>query len=159
MAEQEGEEKVKKYYFAYGSNMKLKCLQEWCKIKEYQINLKNPFPTELIDYEPIFNKRSTKWDWAMNIVKSQTGDSVWGVLFETDEDFIEKLDEKEKGYVRIEVEVLNSEGELVKATTYIAKAEDRQKPNKKYIDIIIEGANEQGLPKEYITDYLMPYAK
>jgi len=85
-----------------------------------------------------------------NIRISEKG-SVHGILYDiTEEDFI-KLDEREGGYTRKEINVILSNGEKIKAFAYFAESTnvfDGLLPSRGYIELICESADL--LPKEYL---------
>lgn len=61
-------------YFAYGSNMNSKDLQEWCNKKDLKIILKNPRVAKLIDYKLDFTHYSaTRGGGVADIVKFNGG--------------------------------------------------------------------------------------
>lgn len=145
-------------YFAYGSNMNSKELNEQCNKKGYKINLKNPKVAKLLGYElkfTYFSKMSRKCGVA-DIVKSKNSE-VWGVLFETDENSLKDLDKKEgviiKAYRRISLIVDVENTPVTDVISYeVVNKEQGLKPSKEYLRIIIEGVKENKLPEGYIKD-------
>ncbi len=81
-------------------------------------------------------------------------DVVWGVVFEIDKTEKTVLDEKESlgyGYDEKVVELKALSGETIMAFTYCAILIDPQvKPFSWYTHHVLTGAEENGLPKEYI---------
>lgn len=84
---------------------------------------------------------------------ARKGDFVWGVLFELDAADKPTLDRAEglgNGYVEQRVEIATDRGS-VKALAYIATAKDSSvRPYHWYKALVIAGAREHGLPREYV---------
>jgi cation transport regulator ChaC len=85
-------------------------------------------------------------------------DVVWGVVFEINKAEKHVLDEKESlgyGYDEKVVELTTSSGETMTAFTYCAILIDPQlKPFRWYTHHVLTGAEENGLPGEYIEKIL-----
>jgi gamma-glutamylcyclotransferase len=137
-------------YFAYGSNMNLEWVKERCPgSRPLRI-------ATLHDYLLSFRYPSTSWPGggACDIVRCK-GSLVWGVLFEVSEADLQVLDDYEDvaqgGYRRIPVAV-NSEGFLHNAISYevVEKLPQNLKPVDGYLDLVIAGAEQNGLPRGYI---------
>src|ERR1700739_1246739 len=71
-----------------------------------------------------------------------------------------KLDEAEgvgSGYEHAMVTVINDKGRRQKVLTYLAHPDyidDRLKPYGWYMDLVLAGGREHGLPPEYIAEYI-----
>jgi len=105
-----------------------------------------------MDKKIAFNKISSDRSGKTNIIDSENS-VVLGVLFGVDEKDIAKLDEFEKGYERKEVTVLSADDQLIHAFTYISsQTNDVLKPYDWYLDLLIQGAEENGLPDEYVEN-------
>jgi hypothetical protein len=137
-------------YFAYGSNMNLKWMEERCPgSRPLRI-------ATLHDYLLSFRYPSTSWPGggACDIVRRK-GSLVWGVLFEVSEADLQALDDYEDvaqgGYRRLPVTV-SSEGFLHNAISYevVEKLPQNLKPVDEYLDLVIAGAEQNGLPRGYI---------
>lgn len=110
---------------------------------------------KLADYELEFPRASKKRGCGVASITERPGSDVYGVLFNlSDEDFV-KLDRAEGvavgAYTReqVEVEALDTVRHL--AQTYIAvRADSPPLPSREYLDILILGAIEHGLPPEYV---------
>ena len=139
-------------YFAYGSNMLSKRLQDPKRC---------PSATSigvavLPGYELRWHKRSRKDGSAKcDIVECRLPeDSVHGVLYAISEAEKPRLDREEglyHGYEQIEVEVLRA-GEPIRALTY--KATDINsalKPYSWYRALVVTGAREHRLPAAYVA--------
>jgi gamma-glutamylcyclotransferase len=136
-------------YFAYGSNLAPRIMEEWCPGADYL------GPARLDGFRLAFLRRSTRWKAGAADVIEQDGHAVWGALYAVGEDEIDALDAKEfvaaSGYRRREV-VVHHDGSPVAAATYevVDKADDEQTPNAEYLALMLEGATERGLPEEWI---------
>jgi len=146
-------------YFAYGSNMKLEWMEERCPdSRPLRI-------ATLHDYLLSFRYPSTSWPGggACDII-SRKGSLVWGVLFEVSEADLQALDDYEDvaqgGYRRLPVAV-NSEGFLHNAISYevVEKLPQNLRPTEGYLDLVIAGAEQNGLPRGYIESIRQLAAK
>ncbi|MCX8076476.1 MAG: gamma-glutamylcyclotransferase [Aquificaceae bacterium] len=140
------------FYFAYGSNMNLQQMKERCSNSaEF---LKRAY---LEGYKFVYDGySSTRNGSVANIVKEE-GSVVWGALYRIDEDCLKKLDEYEgypKFYRRDELIVKDDYGNEYKAWVYLRKPQGEGKPSKKYMNIVVIGAIQCGLPEHYIMEYL-----
>jgi len=137
-------------YFAYGSNL-----------STARIHVSNPSARKvdvgkLTDYRLDFDYFSLRWKGAAATIMPEKGHHLYGVLWELDNEHLESLDIQEgveKGIYEVhpvQVEIPN--GELIQARCYklIQPPEKDKRPSKVYLDVILKGANENGLPEEYI---------
>lgn len=132
-------------YFAYGSNMQQKRLRS--RIGPVKVKSR----AFLRDWQMVFNKRSIDGSGKANLVESP-GAVTWGVLYEIDAQDFKKLDGIEGGYDRVPVRVWTPDGNAVEAVTYIStNITDDPRPYKRYKDLLISGARENGLPGDYIA--------
>lgn len=137
------------YYFAYGSNLSIRRLQQRvpsalliCTACLFQHQLK-------------FHKRhrdgSAKADCFASAVES---DHVWGAVFAINRDEKEQLDRAEglgAGYEIKAVTVEGNDGARIEAFTYVATdIVDGRKPYTWYKQHVVIGASEVGLPEEYL---------
>ncbi|HEX6458542.1 MAG TPA: gamma-glutamylcyclotransferase family protein [Thermoleophilaceae bacterium] len=135
-------------YFAYGSNMASSQLAAW------GTEHRALGPAELRDHRLAFLRRSIRWQaGAADIVRAR-GESVWGVLWELPFGAAE-LDRKEAAgdaYRRRAVEVLHA-GEAVTAMAYevIEKEPEEVPPRPEYLDLMLAGAREHGLPEAWLA--------
>ena len=132
-------------YFAYGSNM----LSSRIHSRVTSVELIGP--AFLKDVRMLFNKRSKDRSGKANLVESP-GNVTWGVLYEIDVQGLDTLDKVEGGYNRLNVQVWKTDGNVVKAVTYIsANLTDDTRAYEWYTEIILSGAKESKLPKDYIA--------
>lgn len=135
------------WYFAYGSNMSRAQMRSRAgQILEEQ-------PGRIENYEMVFNKKSRGGAATANI-RTAPGKTVYGVLYKINDSAFRNLDRYEgvpEHYRRIEVNVTDGAGNKVGAQVYIAtKVENGLRPAPHYLQTILGGASEHGLPAQYI---------
>ncbi|XP_028140754.2 gamma-glutamylcyclotransferase isoform X1 [Diabrotica virgifera virgifera] len=149
----------KSLYFGYGSNL-----------LERRMHRSNPNAVRygkgvLKDYTLDMGTYGHFWKGCgANIVQSP-GDKVWGALWQLkDEDFV-NLDRQESVhknvYKRIIVQIETPEGQKLNAIAYqnvkqferfdLTNLPTERRPSPAYMDVIIKGAQETGLPIDYIN--------
>jgi len=141
------------YYFAYGSNMNLELMKERCGSIWKVVGI-----GYVEGYELVFDGYSSFWSGAVaNIVKNPK-ERVWGVVYEfSSEDEIRRCLDRYEGapmvYDLQDLEVFIPEkGVKILAKAYVRKElKERGKPSKKYLETLIKGAEENGLPKEWMA--------
>ncbi len=110
-------------------------------------------PGRLENYEMVFNKKSRGGSATANI-RPASGKTVYGVLYKIPDAAFRSLDRFEgvpEHYRRIEVGVTDAAGKKIGAQAYIAtKVEKGLRPAAHYLQTILDGAGEHGLPAEYI---------
>jgi cation transport regulator ChaC len=138
--------------FAYGSNMNIGRLRKRVPSATKVCN------ASLDGYSFAFNKKSKDGSVKGNIVQTNNvDDKVWGVVFEIVEKEKEKLDDAEglgNGYNETMIEVLDTDGQLIKAQVYIADSsaiDNSIHPYDWYKEYVVSGANENKLPEGYIS--------
>jgi ketosteroid isomerase-like protein len=134
-------------YFAYGSNMLPKRLLARCPSARVVGH------AAAAGYDLEFSKISKDGSGKATLVVAEG--TARGALFEIANTDRADLDRAEgKGYVRddqFQVE-RTADGQLVRATTYVASAIDRQlKPYDWYLALVIAGAEYHSLGQEYLT--------
>jgi hypothetical protein len=111
-------------------------------------------------HELRFHKRSKDGSGKCNALRADGAAGVIGVLFSFDATDRARLDRAEgrgAGYDDIEVTVLDAEGGIVNALTYLASPEfidDGLSPYGWYRELVITGAREHGLPQDYIASWI-----
>ncbi|XP_066942378.1 gamma-glutamylcyclotransferase-like isoform X2 [Macrobrachium rosenbergii] len=137
-------------YFAYGSNL----LTE-------RIHINNPSAKKiqvgkLKDYRLDFNYFSQRWKGCAATIVEDPGNHLYGVLWEIANEDLAHLDTQEcvhQGiYKAVEVDVETLTGEQVRARSYqiIRPLEQDRRPSSVYLDVIVRGAKENGLPEDYV---------
>jgi|APSaa5957512535_1039671.scaffolds.fasta_scaffold04245_4 hypothetical protein len=138
-------------YFGYGSNLNLNDLKKWCERNNERIpKMENPNMVKLENYVIGFTRKSiTRGGGVADIIRSKS-EHCFGVVFDVSEDDFKILDKKEGvkivggAYQRISLpndmisyEVVNKESDFVA-------------PTNEYLNAIIDGAKNFGLPQEWI---------
>jgi gamma-glutamylcyclotransferase (GGCT)/AIG2-like uncharacterized protein YtfP len=112
-------------------------------------------PARLENYELVFNKKSRGGVAGANI-RNANGRTVHGVLYKINESALRNMDRFEGApvhYRRIELPVTDAAGKKTPAQVYIAtKVEKGLRPQAHYLQTILDGAAEHGLPAEYIAE-------
>jgi gamma-glutamylcyclotransferase (GGCT)/AIG2-like uncharacterized protein YtfP len=140
------------YYFAYGSNMNHEQLQQRCPGSRF------------IDTAYLNNARfrydghSKTWNnkAVANIISSDS-EKVWGGLFEINENDMTQLDICEgfpERYGKKTMRVIDTKGEIHSAWVYFRIGEIRGEPLTEYRKVVLKGAENCNLPKEYIANRL-----
>jgi hypothetical protein len=134
-------------YFAYGSNMSSAQLKAWGTAHRAL------GAAELRDHRLAFLRRSVRWKAGAADIVPTDGESVWGVLWELPFGAAE-LDVKESAgdaYRRRSVKVL-LDGSPVSAMAYevIDKAPTELRPRREYVQLMVDGAREHGLPAGWL---------
>ncbi|XP_026139177.1 gamma-glutamylcyclotransferase [Carassius auratus] len=137
-------------YFAYGSNL----------LKE-RLQLKNPSATihcvaKLKDYKLVFGNHkglaSQRWQGGVATIEHSPGDEVWGVVWRMNMTDLESLDRQENvkmgTYSPVEVNVSSIKDDF-SCRTYIMNSCVYAPPSPQYLQVIMMGAKQNGLPEDY----------
>lgn len=144
------EEVGKSYYFAYGSNLK----ESRFKLNSPRAEFLNT--AKLLDYKLVFQGHdSAKWQGASASITEHPGTEVYGVLWKLHPEEVGSLDDQEgvsQGiYKKITLSVTTPEGNVVKCFSYQQPSHKKLGlPSPHYLKVLIEGAQEVGLPPDYI---------
>ena len=142
-------------YFAYGSNMWRRQMAERCP--EHEV-----IGTALLpDHALCFPRSSPVRHCGVAGIVGKPGAQVWGVVYRLNERDLAALDRREgydpakpfhvNRYNRILIRVLR-DGTTLECLTYLARDEPgRHVPSETYMQAIIEGAVENGLPEDYVA--------
>jgi hypothetical protein len=140
------------YYFAYGVNMNQQHISALCsKPKVVAV-------AKLADHRLAFYGYSAIWDGARETVVPTPGHEVWGVVYDLSSTDREHLDDAQDArmdgsgdYFHSPVRVTGQQGELYPVLLYKeAKQGIAEKPSQEYLDFIIAGAVDRGLPTAYV---------
>ncbi|XP_062131501.1 gamma-glutamylcyclotransferase-like [Drosophila sulfurigaster albostrigata] len=152
------------FYFGFGSNMLAK-----------RIHIQNPTaeiigPALLEDYRVDFSLVSEFWKGAVATIVPSPGSKTWGTLWVIDLTNLADLDNQERVHlgwykpVSVQVKLQNNVTEIPARLYVITNEpkgnvhdlppsevpEDRQ-PSKTYLQVLVKGAIDSGLPEEYVT--------
>jgi len=135
------------WYFAYGSNMKES------RLKKRKVRIFDHHVGYIVDFSFCYNKIGADNSAKGNIIPQQ-GDIVWGVFFKIpEEDYLHLHKTYEIGYQQFEIEGITNHHQTIPAKSFYALPENtdnKMSPNKKYYEIVLEGAREKKLPEKYI---------
>lgn len=141
-------------YFSYGANLNLTIMRQKCP-KHRVLGI-----ARLPGYRIGFYGHSMNWDGAVETIVPDPKSEVWGVLYQlnafewrTLDNYQDVKDNGRGEYFHFPVEVLDTEQIPRMAITYkkdnLGKAE---RPSTEYLNMIIQGAQEHGLPENYVGE-------
>ena len=137
---------MKKFYFAYGSNLNIDDLREYEKRKKKvlvdTINILDGI-FFLPDYELQLPVKSSTRKGGVLDVTPNIGHAVAGKLFEIDNwDLLDKKEGSTYFYKPIDITVIDENGKTFDAITYVVNSEKQegyQKPHEDYVRVVSEG--------------------
>ena len=125
------------YYFAYGSDINRRQMQERCPDSEPM------FVTTLRNYKLVFVGWSRRWRGGTANIKPFRGEKAFGAIYEVSDRDLRQLDRCEGSpgsYNRLNVTVFDEDGEPIEAITYIkAVPSEETQPSKEYLAVIQQG--------------------
>lgn len=131
------------YYFAYGSDLNKKLMQERCP------DSKPGFTARLPNYKLVFVGYSRQWRGGMVSIRPFRGERVLGAVYQVSDRDLRRLDSSQGylgNYTRLNVTVFDEDGESVKAITYIKSGQSEEaQPSKEYLAPIQQGYKDWGL--------------
>lgn len=137
------------FYFAYGANMERFHMRRLCPGSRFVSTAK------LADHELAFVRSSPTATSGVADLKMARGKVVEGVLWEITEQDLKALDQYEgypKEYIRRTMTVETPDGKKVQALAYVvANPRREQPPSKRYLSLLIQGAEEHSLSEGYIS--------
>jgi cation transport regulator ChaC len=139
------------WYFAYGSN-----LDPGTFLGRRQMQPLETRVGVLRDFELRFDLPVGPGERGVANVAPRPGDQVWGALYHLTHADAERLDRTEgvdRGYYqRLAVEVETHDGLRLAAFTYRSPfSREGRKPSRRYLDLLLAGAREHGLPENYVA--------
>jgi len=145
--------------FAYGSNLNATDLGRYTAER----GLAAMYPKKvcnacLHDWCACWTAYSKRRNSGVLNIEPAKGQTVWGTVFDLTDDELVIFDRKEghpKHYLRKPVTVTAADGRSLEVETYVAPSRtDFFFPNQGYLTVVVEGMKEQGLPEDYICDFL-----
>lgn len=129
------------YYFAYGSNLNKKQMQQRCPDSKPKLTATLP------NYQVIFTGWSRQWRGGVATIKRNQGSRTMGAIYEVSERDLRLLDSHEgSAYQRLKVIVFDEDGNPLEAVTYIKSGQlDETPPSKEYLAILQQGYRDWGL--------------
>lgn len=144
------------YYFAYGSNMCLRQMEERCGKENFTLIGR----AKLQGYRFVYDGYSKSRNGAVaNILKDERC-NVEGVLYKINLKALDMLDRYEgypRTYQRKEVLVHRNNGKQYRAWVYYRTEQQPGRPSTEYRQVVIQGAHENGLSDDYIRRYLAEF--
>jgi gamma-glutamylcyclotransferase (GGCT)/AIG2-like uncharacterized protein YtfP len=137
-------------YFAYGSNMASEVIVRACPRHRFS------GVARLDRHRLAFTRRSIRTGTGVADVVPAENESVFGVLYEVDEQELAALDRKEGygwAYIRITRPVVVEAGgpdQIAAIYTVRVKELAEVRPSRQYLDRLIAAGCERRLPEEYI---------
>jgi cation transport regulator ChaC len=141
---------MESWYFAYGSNLWMDQMIE--RTGAIYHAERAPRIAHLANHRLVFQHLEKAGPAFANILSS--GDGVVGVVYRCSPADFEKLDRYERGYERQTIMVTDVRGEVLPAAAYVlgpAQAFRFGKPTSGYLERIVTGARQHGLPEQYIA--------
>lgn len=135
-------------YFAYGSNLWTEQMIRRVGAECISVLPKQAF---LSGYRLAFNMRGSDGNVYANVMK--TGPGVRGIVYTLNEEAMRSLDDFEKGYDRVVLNVTINQDEITPVHVYVsqdANLHEGQQPTDAYLSRILRGATEYFFPAEYI---------
>lgn len=136
-------------YFAYGHNMGAQAMERACPGHRFL------GAAQLPDHRLAFTRRSLRTGTGVADILAAPGQSVWGALYELDDEHLAAIDEKEGNgwaYERRSVRVRAADGEFEAfAYAVIARDAEHVQPSREYLQALLDGARERGLPEDYVA--------
>jgi hypothetical protein len=144
------------WYFIYGSNLHRERLE--IRLKSLGTCYREKVNCVLEDYEFAYNKLSIDTSSKGNIFPKR-GSKVYGIaIMLTESDFNSFIHKFEKGYEKHEVTILSTDErnpQRLQALTCISDMLTDARPSAEYVEIVVEGARQNNLPRVYIEEKLM----
>ena len=147
-----GDSDLSDLYFAYGPDMDPRVLRARGGRGEAVAIAR------LADYRLAFFGHTEIWDSGMETVVPESGSEVWGVLYRLralDWDRLDTwMDARLDGggvYFHYPVDVVDLSGKTHRVRLYKKDIQgEAQLPSRDYLDLIVGGAGQQGLPMDYV---------
>ncbi len=131
-------------YFAYGSNLDPK--QMVCRCP----SARAAFPAQLQDHRLDFTHFSARWSGGSADVVRQSGESVWGIVYELDPADLQRLDRFEGGYRRVFLPVRDAQERTRRVISYEVPLKRSFRPTSPYIQKMLVWGQHWGLPEAYL---------
>jgi len=121
-------------YFAYGSNLNKKQMQERCP------GSKPGFSAVLPNYKLVFTGWSRTWHGAMANLQPFRSSKIRGAVYEITEPGLRLLEKHDVGYTRFNVTVFDEDNVSHQAVTLLKQGhEEESAPSPEYIAVIKQG--------------------
>jgi len=135
------------YYFSFASNMDSTQMKGRCpSAKKIGIGV-------LKDHEIVFNRQGTYRAGGVGSVQQHPSQRVYGIIWKLNPSEFSELDKAEdlSAYRRCKEVIQTMDGEGFECHIYKAIPQGTYEPDQEYLSLIIEAANNESLPKDYIA--------
>jgi gamma-glutamylcyclotransferase len=142
---------MSEWYFAYGSNLWIDQMVE--RTGPIRQGDGRPRIAWLRNYRLTFNMQGEDGQVFANLMSP--GQGVLGVVYRCSSEALLRMDQYEKGYERRQVQIVLENGVELNAVTYIAQTSQTEgvsQPSAEYLQRILRGARQHGLPEAYIKE-------
>jgi hypothetical protein len=138
-------EDICEHYFAYGSNLCRKQIQDRCpSAREFGRG-------SIKDYYLGFTHKSVKWNCGTADIIRREGDAAWGMIYSISNADLSVMDNKEgSNYRRIPCTVTMDYRTIPNVWTYEVIDKGQYKPSACYLNIIKCGAKRLNFPESYL---------
>lgn len=138
------------YYFAYGSNLSTRFMKKYCPSATFVMK------ADLANYKIEFRHYSSSLQGGISSIVEAPGELVQGIIYVVPENEIIEMDILESVpeglYRREQFLVLGDNGLWHSVDLYrVADPKGPFAPSERYVEWMIEGAQEHGLTPEYIA--------
>ena len=136
-------------HFGYGSNMSESYMRQYTPSLKYVMNAQLP------NFEIQFRKYSNNMGGGISSIIEKPGGMVYGVMYYINQKRMDELDILEDVplgiYKRETFQVLGEDGKWYGADLYrVTEPKGPYEPAKKYLDLMISGATEHNINKDWI---------
>ena len=141
---------MSEWYFAYGSNLWIDQMIERTGPVHPD---KRPMMARLPHHRLVFNMLGEQGEVYANLM--YPGNGVLGVVYHCSQETLKIMDAHESGYQQRDVRVVLENGAEVSAIAYFAEAArigNESQPRPEYLQRILDGARQHGLPEVYIQE-------
>ena len=145
-------------HFGYGSNMSESYMRQYTPSLKYVMNAQLP------NFEIQFRKYSNNMGGGISSIIEKPGGMVYGVMYYITKKEMDELDILEDVplgiYKRETFQVLGEDGKWYEADLYrVTEPKGPYEPSKKYLDLMISGATEHNINKDWIKKLKQMRAK
>lgn len=136
-------------YFAYDS------LLEPDRLAELAPNARFQKVAHLPETKLYFAKANGTWGGSLPTIRKEEGNTVWGALFEVDEDELAAITAAEEADGRVATEefsVVDREGTRHWVTTHVVPGPEGGDPSPTYIEKVVAGGRHWKLPTGWVIN-------
>jgi cation transport regulator ChaC len=138
-----------KLYFAYTAHLAPERLAAVTPQAEFL------FIAHLPETKLVFPLKDGQWDGGLPSVQRQSGNTVWGAVFEIPDAAIGSLHDAEMTERRVPSDAFKAvdrEGRSHRVITHVhGEGEDEHPPSRAYMAIVVAGARHWGLPTGWVA--------